>query len=166
MPYTTFDKDIVSADAAAGKTGVEGFPWVNAILGGAGLLGGIFGDNEEQKLKDQLFELSQYGIDIGKLAAPEVGAINKNFTEALTNRMKGLYSQGLGNTGAVEEVPLNFMESKNYSMGQAYNKANVQNENIKNNAKSILSGMNLNNNDIFGQLAGYGGYNVLKHLMG
>jgi len=145
---------------------VTGFPWADAILGGIGLIGGLTSEDKQGQVYDMLKTLAQNGVDVGKLVAPQLGAINKNFAEALTNRVKGLYSQGLGGSGAVEEIPLGFMEAKNYSIGQAYNQANAQNENIKGNALRMLGGMDLGGNEVWGQLAGYGGYNVLKHLLG
>ena len=158
---------MASGLAKVGDATTGGFPWMSAILGGIGLAENVFGGNKQSELEDMLFKLAKEGVDVGKLAAPQVGAINKNFAETLTQRLKGIYSQGLGNTSAVEEVPLGFMEAKNQATGQAFSQANAKNESIKSDAQRILSGMNLgSSNQAFGQLAGYGGYNLLKYLTG
>lgn len=169
MPFNLNDMFPMSVNTGSLPTGAAsaaGFPWVDAILSGVGILGPLFSNDKSAELQNMLFDLAKNGVNVNKLAAPQIGAINKNFTEALTDRMKGIYSQGLGGSGAVEDVPLGFLEQKNYATGQAYNQANVQNENIKNSARSMLSGMNLGSNDVFGQIAGLGGYNLLKKLLG
>ncbi|MGR3220040.1 MAG: hypothetical protein ACUZ8H_09530 [Candidatus Anammoxibacter sp.] len=146
---------------------VLGFPFKDALLTSIGLGSQIFGDNKQGDLEDLLFKLAKEGVDVNKLVAPQLGAINTTFAEGLTQRLKGIFSQGLGNTGAVEEVPLAFMESKNQATGQAFNRANARNENIKAGALNALSGLDLGSgNKAFGSLTGLGIDNLLKRLLG
>jgi len=153
---------------------IYGNPWANAIMTGIGVGGGLLFPSKRDKMVDflnkELMTLAEEGVDVGKLAAPAVRAAQSNYGEAMSREFENIYSQGLGNTGALTSANLAFTEGKNKATGDAYAKASAQNEQIKMNALNMLKGMlgtNLGDaSGEFGKLAGAGGYNLLNSLLG
>ena len=112
---------------------------------GIGGIGDFFFDDPNEKYIDELLgqyrKLAKEGVGVGKLAAPEVSAINQAEERTVSDQSRMFNQAGMAGTSAAIQAPLGVRETFAAKKGTAFRSAEARNEEIKRRAMAMIPGL-------------------------
>lgn len=116
----------------------------------------LFPDRGLERVENRLEGIAERGLDVGKMVAPEVAAINTATNQATTEQNKMLSSSGLAGTSTGAAQPTATLQKKGQLIGGAYQRGRSESERAKTYANAALEriGMNTSAQGALGSLSG------------